>query len=89
MYASGQYRIADRCVRFLLFLHVVQVEPLAFSFTIFGVFCRVALLLLCGFFAWMRTAILAAGIAVVRSGFCLCFAEDGEWLRFVRWRLDY
>ena len=26
----------------------------------------------------MRTAILAGGIAVVRS-FAFCFAEDGEW----------
>ena len=33
---------------------------------------------------WMRTAILAGGIAVVRSGFCsvICFAKDGEWLLF-------
>ena len=35
-------------------------------------------LFFCCFFAWMRTAILAGGIAVVRSGFLLCFAEDGE-----------
>ena len=33
----------------------------------------------CCFFAWVRTAILAGGVAVVRSG-VLCFAEDGEWL---------
>ena len=85
----GQYRLADRCVRSLFCIQVVQLEPPASAFTIFSGLVVFALLLRCCFFAWMRTAILAGGIAVVRSGFCFCFAEDGEWLRFVHWRLDY
>ena len=84
---SGQYRIDARCVR--LFFGLCTGRPLASDFTIFGVFgfvgFVVSVLLLC----LMRTAILAGGIAVVRSGFCFCFAEDGEWLRFVHRRLDY
>ena len=36
-----------------------------------------ALLLRCWFFCWMRTAILAGGIAVVRSGFC--FLSCWRW----------
>ena len=53
---------------------------MADDFTIFGVVgsvgCFASVLLLC----WMRTAILAGGIAVVRSGFCsvFWFAKDGE-----------
>ena len=49
-------------------------------------------LIFCCFFAWMRTAILAGGIAVVRSGFVVfCVAEDGELVLdfFVHLRLDY
>ena len=47
--------------------------------------CAVASLLL---FAWMRTAILARGIAVVRS--CVVFVEDGdEVLDVVLWRQGY
>ena len=53
---------------------------MADDFTIFGVVgsvgCFASVLLL----RWMRTAILAGGIAVVRSGSrsVVCFAKDGE-----------
>ena len=48
-------------------------------------FCAVASLLV---LAWMRTAILAGGIAVVRSG--VGYVEDGdEVLDVVLWRLGY
>ena len=65
--------------------------PLAADFTIFGVFGFV------GFFAsvlllrWMRTAILAGGIAVVRSGSCSVFGlpKMVNDLIFVQRRLDY
>ena len=60
-----------RCVRSPVCLHAVQLAPPAFAFTIFGVLLVFALLFLCCFLAWMRTAILAGGIAVVRSGFCV------------------
>ena len=45
-------------------------------------------------FAWMRTAILAGGIAVVRSGWVLVFlfaTEDRVVVNvfIVHWRLDY
>ena len=47
----GQYRLDDRCVRYLNCIQFVQLEPLASDFTIFGVFgcvCFVAsVLLLC------------------------------------------
>ena len=47
--------------------------------------CAVAFLL---FLAWKRTAILAGGIAVVRSG--VGYVEDGDAvLDFVLWRLGY
>ena len=69
-YRVGLYRLACRCVRPFL-LHAVQLAPLAFAFTIFGVLFVLALLVLCCFLAWMKTAILAEGIAVVRSGFCV------------------
>ena len=57
---------------------------MASYFSIFGVVgfvgFVVSVLLLC----WMRTAILAGGIAVVRSGFCsVFFAKDGGMLRFL------
>ena len=56
----------------------------AFDFTIFSVFGFVGFVASVLFLCWMRTAILAGGIAVVRSGFCsVFFAKDGEWLRFL------
>ena len=63
-----------------LFLGLCTGWLLADVFTIFGVVgffgCFASVLLL----RWMRTAILAGGIAVVRSGFCsvFWFAKDGE-----------
>ena len=62
------------------FFGLCTVWLLADDFTIFGVVgfvgCFVSVLLL----RWMKTAILAGGIAVVRSGFrsVFCFAKDGE-----------
>ena len=54
-------------------------QPLASDFTIFGVFGFVGFVASVLFLCWMRTAILAGGIAVVRSGFCsVFFAKDGE-----------
>ena len=29
------------------------------------------------------------GLRSSAPAFAFCFAEDGEWLRFVHWRLDY
>ena len=63
-----------------LFFGLCTVWLLADDFTIFGVVgfvgCFASFLLL----RWMRTAILAGGIAVVRSGFrsVSWFAKDGE-----------
>ena len=71
-FESGQYQIGNRCVRFILNLCTGQ--PRASDFTIFGVFRFVAVLFRCCFSAWMRTAILAGGIAVVRSGICSVFS---------------
>ena len=74
-----------------LFFGLCTGRPLASDFTIFGVFGFVGFVASVLFLCWMRTAILAGGIAVVRSGSrsVFCFAKDGEWLRFVHWRLDY
>ena len=81
-FESGLYRIDDRCVRFFVILCTGQ--PLASDFTIFGVFGFVGFVASVFFLCWMRTAILAGGIAVVRSGFCsVFFAKDGEMLRFL------
>ena len=54
---------------------------MASDFTIFGVFGFVGFVASVLFLCWMRTAILAGGIAVVRSGFrsVFFFAKDGEW----------
>ena len=48
------------------FFHAVQLAPFLHHFLAFSVL--VGLVALCCFLAWMRTAILAGGIAVVRSG---------------------
>ena len=47
------------------------VLPPASAFIIFGLFGFVGLVASVLFLGWMRTAILAGGIAVVRSGDCL------------------
>ena len=66
-------------------------SSLASDFTIFGVFGFVGFSVSVLLLRWMRTAILAGGIAVVRSGFCsvICFAKDGEWLLLLLRRLVY
>ena len=53
---------------------------MADDFTIFGVVGSVGCFAFVLLLRWMRTAILAGGIAVVRSGFrsVICFAKDGE-----------
>ena len=53
---------------------------MADDFTIFGVVGSVGCFAFVLLLRWMRTAILAGGIAVVRSGFrsVFFFAKDGE-----------
>ena len=66
---SGQYRIADRCVRFLHFLNAVQFEPPFFSTCflrlLLSPFLPVSLLACCGLWSFAPA---------------FAFAEDGEWL---------
>ena len=55
------------------FLHAVQLAPSAFASPFLAFFVGVGFVALCCFLAWMRTTILAGGIAVVRSGvFVVC-----------------
>ena len=75
------------CDAFLFDCRIVPRSWLAAasSLTLCWVLCAVASLL---FLAWMRTAVLAGGIAVVRSG--MGYVEDGdEVLHIVLWRLGY
>ena len=61
------------CTIFYFFI-ALQLAPPAFRLHHFWLFLFVcAVLVLLCFLAWMRTAILAGGIAVVRSGFCVIF----------------
>ena len=90
IFESGQYRLAYRCVRSFDYFIVVQFTPPAFCLHHFWLF----FVCVCGggsvlFRAWMRTAILAGGIAVVRSGFLCDLLKMVTWLLlFVHWRLD-
>ena len=86
----GQYRLADRCVRSLICIQVVQLEPPASDFTIFGVsgcVCFVVSVLLLCLDEDCNPGWGDCGRPLRLLRFC--FAEDGEWLRFVHWRLDY
>ena len=67
------------------------VWPLAADFTIFGVFGFVGFVASVLLLRWMRTTILAGGIAVVRSGACSVFGlpKMVNDTIFVQRRLDY
>ena len=73
----GQYRLADRCVRSLICIQVVQLEPPASAFTIFGVFgcvCFASVL----FLAWMRLQSWLGGLRSSAPALLVGLAEDGE-----------
>ena len=86
----GQYRLADRCVQSLICLHVVQLEPPASAFTIFGVFgcvCFVASVLLLCLDEDCNPGWGDCGRLLRRFRFLLKMVN---WrLHFVHWRLDY
>ena len=74
--------IPDRCslCATLFYLDGVQLSFLLMISPFLALSVLLAVLLFCLLFRWMRTAILAGGIAVVRSGFrsVSWFAKDGE-----------